>query len=348
MTNVSLDHISADYGATRVLKDFSLEIANGEFIALLGPSGCGKTTILKIIAGLLVPGSGDLRFDGRSVAGVPAEKRGAVMVFQKPLLFPYLTVAENIAFGLKMRGTSNNETKDRVAAALDLVQLRGYEARRPRELSGGQEQRVTLARALVTEPRVLLLDEPFSALDENLRAEMRTLVRDLQQRLRITTVFVTHDQHEAASLADRIALVLGGRLEQCGAPRDFYTAPQTAAAARFFGWKLIPGERRGRVFVTPLGDFTIDHEFAAEPVWMAFRPEGVRIRRADESGAGPETIEVSIRSVLDLGTRLRYRVTLPNQEDLEIEGSEMTNPGSQNPGAKIKLYLPATNLRFLS
>jgi ABC-type Fe3+/spermidine/putrescine transport system ATPase subunit len=348
MTKVSLDHISADYGATRVLKDFSLEIANGEFIALLGPSGCGKTTILKIIAGLLAPGSGDLCFDGRSVADIPAEKRGAVMVFQKPLLFPYLTVAENIAFGLKMRSESGTEIKRRVAAALDLVQLRGYESRRPRELSGGQEQRVTLARALVTEPRVLLLDEPFSALDENLRGEMRTLVRDLQQRLRITTVFVTHDQHEAASLADRIALVLGGRLEQCGAPRDFYTAPQTAAAARFFGWKLIPGERRGRVFVTPLGDFTIDPEYDGERGWMAFRPESVRLQPDHESGAGPNFIEGSIRSVLDLGTRIRYRLTLANGEDLEIKGSEMTDSAVHTPGSMIKLYLPSTGLRFLA
>jgi ABC-type Fe3+/spermidine/putrescine transport system ATPase subunit len=348
MTNVSLDQISADYGATRVLKDFSLEIAAGEFIALLGPSGCGKTTILKIIAGLLAPASGDLRFDGRSVEAVPAEKRGAVMVFQKPLLFPYLNVAENIAFGLKMRGESGAGIKRRVADALDLVQLRGYEARRPRELSGGQEQRVTLARALVTEPRVLLLDEPFSALDETLRAEMRALVRDLQRRLRITTVFVTHDQHEAASLADRIALVLGGRLEQCGAPRDFYTAPQTAAAARFFGWKLIPGERRGRVFVTPLGDFEIDHEFAAERGWMAFRPESLRLERDDESGAARNTIEAPVRSTLDLGTHLRYRLTLPNGEELEVALSEAAAPTVHPPGSLVKLHLPAAGIRFLS
>ncbi|HEY6400508.1 MAG TPA: ABC transporter ATP-binding protein, partial [Blastocatellia bacterium] len=194
MTAIRLDRLTVNYGATRALGDFTMAIDEAELVALLGPSGCGKTTVLKVVAGLLAPASGDVRFDGVSVLPVPAERRGAAMVFQKPLLFPHMTVAENVGFGLKMRRLKKDEIADRVAQALRLVKLEGYERRKPHELSGGQEQRVTLARALVTEPRALLLDEPFSALDENLRGEMRTLVRELQQRLRITTIFVTHDQ----------------------------------------------------------------------------------------------------------------------------------------------------------
>src|SRR5262245_32949348 len=225
MTALLLDRLTVNYGATRALGEFTLAARDAELIALLGPSGCGKSTALKVVAGLLTPANGDVFFDGVSVLKVPAERRGAAMVFQKPLLFPHLTVAENIGFGLKMRRLKKDEISARVAQALEWTQLEGYERRKPNELSGGQEQRVALARALVTEPRVLLLDEPFSALDENLRGEMRLLVRELQQRLRITTIFVTHDRREAMAVADRIALLLDGRIAQSGAPRDLLLNP---------------------------------------------------------------------------------------------------------------------------
>ncbi|MCA9784892.1 MAG: ABC transporter ATP-binding protein, partial [Candidatus Cloacimonetes bacterium] len=178
--------------------------------ALLGPSGCGKTTTMRMLAGLLQPSSGDIRFEGKSVMAVPPERRGAVMVFQKHLLFPHMSVAENIGFGLKMRGMGKAEIARRVGAMLALVQLPGYEKRRPHQLSGGQQQRVALARALVIEPTVLLLDEPLANLDANLRLEMRKLIRNLQQELNITTFFVTHDQEEAVMLADRVALMVDG------------------------------------------------------------------------------------------------------------------------------------------
>src|SRR5262245_57282401 len=246
MTALLLDRLTVNYGATRALSDLTLTINEAELVALLGPSGCGKTTVLKVVAGLLAPASGDVRFDGVSVLPIPAERRRATMVFQKPLLFPHMTVAENVGFGLKMRRMKKDEIAPRVAEALKMVKLEGYERRRPHELSGGQEQRVTLARALITEPRVLLLDEPFSALDENLRGEMRLLVRELQQRLRITTIFVTHDQREALAVADRIALLLDGRIEQFGEPRELLLNPYSARAARFFGWILLEGERKDR------------------------------------------------------------------------------------------------------
>lgn len=232
-TRVIIEQIVAGYSGAGVLREVSLAAEPGELVALLGPSGCGKTTLLRVVAGLHPPDSGEVRFGDSVVTNLPAERRGAVMVFQRPLLFPHLTVAGNVAFGLKVRGVPRATIDRRVAEALSMVRLDGFERRRPHELSGGQEQRVSLARALVTEPRVLLLDEPFSALDESLRTEMRTLLRDLQRRLEITTLFVTHDQREAAILADRVALLLDGRIVRVASPRDFYAAPATPEIARF-------------------------------------------------------------------------------------------------------------------
>jgi ABC-type Fe3+/spermidine/putrescine transport system ATPase subunit len=329
MTSVRLDRISAHYGAARVLDDITLAIETGELMALVGPSGCGKTTILKILAGLLTPSEGEVFFEDRLVTNVPAERRGAAMVFQKPLLFPYLSVGENVAFGLRMRNVARDETRQRVCKALEWVHLAGYESRRPSQLSGGQEQRVTLARALITQPKLLLLDEPFSALDESLRAGMRSLVRELQQRLRITTVFVTHDQMEAAAIADRIALVFDGRLEQCAAPRDFYTAPATLRAARFFGWTAI----------------------SAQQGTIAFRPESARIDEAinDASVSSGELFDVAVVSFLDLGTRLLLRVRFDTGQELELKLDPRTeNSPALSPGARIRLRVPHSGQRRFS
>ena len=320
-TRVTIQNVSARYGANQVLRELSLGIGAGELITLLGPSGCGKTTLLKILAGLLEPATGEIYFNDAKITGMPAERRGAVMVFQKPLLFPYLTVAENIAFGLKMRGLPATEIRDRVSEALRWVQLDGYEHRRPSELSGGQEQRVSLARALVTEPRVLLLDEPFSALDENLRGEMRLLVRELQQRLRITTVFVTHDQLEASVLADRIALLLEGKLEQVGRPRDFYTAPATVEVARFFGWQVV--QRGGSV--------------------MAFRPERARLSQSESS----ESVWTgTIVSIADLGMRIRYGVRLQGGAPVEVEEEAIDSTWNFVVGDRVRLELPPDGMRI--
>ncbi|MCX6586276.1 MAG: ABC transporter ATP-binding protein [Acidobacteria bacterium] len=238
MTLVELADIRAGYGA-EVLRGVTAAFGAGQLTALLGPSGCGKTTLLKVLAGLL-PAAGSVSFDGEEMGGVVAEKRQVAMVFQKPLLFPHLDVQGNVEFGLKMRGRAEDVTP--------MLALTGVEAlarRKVGELSGGQEQRVALARALVTRPRVLLLDEPFSALDEALRAQMRTLVRGLQRKLRTTTLFVTHDQEEASLVADQIVLLLDGKVEQAGTAAELYGQPATAAAARFFGWQLL---RDGRAF----------------------------------------------------------------------------------------------------
>ncbi len=341
MTALLLDRLSVNYGTTRALRDFSLAIQPTELIALLGPSGCGKTTVLKAVAGLLAPASGDVKFDGASVLSVPAEQRGATLVFQKPLLFPHLTVVENVGFGLKMRRMAKAEIADRVAQALQWVRLEGYERRKPHELSGGQEQRVALARALVTEPRVLLLDEPFSALDENLRGEMRSLVRELQQGLRITTVFVTHDQREAIAVADRIALLLDGRMEQCGVPRELLLNPASAQAARFFGWKLLAGERSGQIVQTRTGKLPLNETGQDGPCQMAFRPENVRLSKYTDD----RNLSGRLESLLDYGTSWQWRVRLETGDLVEIEQKHLLEEAQPQVGDRVNLILREDDLR---
>ncbi len=341
MTALLLDNLSVNYGATQALHKFTLAVNDNELVALLGPSGCGKTTVLKAVAGLLTPVSGDVRFDGASVLSTPAEQRGATLVFQKPLLFPHMTVVENVGFGLKMRRTAKAEIAARVAQALQWVRLAGYERRKPHELSGGQEQRVALARALVTEPRVLLLDEPFSALDENLRGEMRALVRELQQRLRITTIFVTHDQREALAVADRIALLLDGRLEQCGVPRELLLNPCSARAAQFFGWKLLVGERRGQQVQTAAGAITLTQSGPDGPCELAFRPENVTLTQSANDG----NLTGKLEALLDDGTRWQWRVRLPHDELLEIEQAHTSEENTPPIGAEVSFVLRANAIR---
>ncbi len=225
--------VRKSYGSHVALENLDLQIAPGEFLALLGPSGCGKTTLLRCIAGLVKPDAGDIRVDGQSLVSLPPYKRKLGMVFQSYALFPHMTVEQNIAFGLRERGTPAG--KARVQSALELVRMQGYGSHMPRQISGGQQQRIALARALITSPRILLLDEPLAALDAKLRKSMQVELRQLQRRLRITTIFVTHDQREALTMSDRVAVMHQGRIEQCTTPEEIYARPSTAAVANFIG-----------------------------------------------------------------------------------------------------------------
>ena len=317
------------------VQDLNLEIASGKITALLGPSGCGKTTTLKMIAGLLYPTRGDITFDGDSVLGIPPEKRGAAMVFQNYLLFPYMSVGENVGFGLRMRHVDKKIIKDKVAAMLDLVKLPGYEDRRPKQLSGGQQQRVALARALVIEPEVLLLDEPISNLDAHLRDEMRELILSIQRQTGITTIFVTHDQEEAVVLADTIALMFDGRLHQFDEPNTFYERPASARIARFFGgMNFLAGVKRGAQVETPLGLLEVNPQDVADgPVVITVRPENLKLGEQGEN-----MVEARIRSHVYVGTHSRFKVEAGEYE-FEIVG-EASSVQQFRDGDSLPLRFP--------
>lgn len=348
---IELKNIAASYGENLVLQDFSLSVSDGEFVALLGASGCGKTTALKVIAGLIEETSGEVWLDGHNITTVLAERREAAMVFQKPLLFPFLSVAENVAFGLKMRKMPKAEAHEKVAEALSLVKLDGFETRSATQLSGGQEQRVALARALVTNPRVLLLDEPFSALDAVLRIEMRNLIRDLQKRLQITTVFVTHDQEEAISIADRIALMDNGKLAQISAPKDFFISPATPNTARFFGWKLFDGTVRHNFIETSICNFDLvesPKKLSAEnKVLIGFHPTWARISLLEKTDSHKNHLSGKLEQIINLGAKLRVSVSLASGEFLEIETIEAPTIEFLTRleyGANINIIIPQASL----
>ena len=319
-----------------VVDGLDLTVPAGRLTALLGPSGCGKSTVLRAVSGLLEPAAGEIRLDGRSVRGVPAERRPVGLVFQKPLLFSHLSVLDNVAFGLRMRGVGARERRRRAAELLDLVELPGLGGRRVGQLSGGQEQRVALARALVLDPSVLLLDEPFSALDADLRERMRELVRRVQRELGITTLFVTHDQQEALDVADAVALLLDGRLEAHGPPARVWTDPPTLRAARFLGGvNEVPGELAGTVFTCALGHVEVAGG-ADGPGVLVVRPESVVV------GTGPFTAEVADS---------RFRGTHRTCE-LKLRGGvrlvARTGPAAgPEPGQTVRVGLPAADCRVL-
>lgn len=277
---LTLERLTLAYGDTTAVKDLDLQIGQGELIALLGPSGCGKTTTMRSIAGLLKPKSGAIRLDGNDITRVAANKRAVGLVFQSYALFPHLTVFENVAFGLRLKRIPKPELEKRVRDGLQSVGLSRFAERRPAELSGGQQQRVALARSMVMEPKVLLLDEPLSNLDARLRLEMRTELQRVQKESGITMIFVTHDQGEALALADRIVVMLDGRIEQIGTPEQIYNAPVSAFVADFVGFENIFAVEDGKLrtsqgLVAPTGTIP------AGTAGLAWRPTAVRL------GGGP-------------------------------------------------------------
>jgi putative spermidine/putrescine transport system ATP-binding protein len=316
---IRFEGVQRHYGSVAALAGLDLEIADGELVALLGPSGCGKTTALRILGGFDHPTAGRLLVDGKDITGIPANKRDMGMVFQSYSLFPNMDVRNNVAFGLRMRGQDKETRLKRADELLELVGLSENADRYAHQLSGGQQQRVAIARALAIEPKVLLLDEPLSALDARVRAQLRVEIRKLQQRLGITTLFVTHDQSEALSMADRVGVMNSGRLEQLDTPENVYHHPATAFAAEFVGaMNRLPGRVGDSGDVQVLGQrltaLNLEGRQPGAAVEALLRPEAVSIVQ-DAAGAG----EVTQRTFL--GSSLRLEVTLDGGQTVLVEAS---------------------------
>jgi putative spermidine/putrescine transport system ATP-binding protein len=324
---VSLQNLSRHFGQTRALDGLTLEIEPGELVALLGPSGCGKTTALRILAGFEIADSGSVTVNGRDVSHIPPAKRDMGMVFQSYSLFPNMSALDNVAFGLRMRKTAAPARRSRAAELLDLVGLADQAQQYPHQLSGGQQQRVALARALAIEPSVLLLDEPLSALDAKVRLQLREQIRALQQRLHTTTLFVTHDQEEALSMADRVGVMRSGRLEQLATPHELYARPATAFVAEFVGtMNRIPAEPDGDGRVRVLGGTVpIRGDRPDGPLDVLLRPEELRIA-AEPNGNGIVTIATFLGSLTRVSALLSGDVTV--QVDVPSTESAVLAPGT--------------------
>ncbi len=359
MQQASLEcrHISLAYGATPVLRDINLAIEPGEFFALLGPSGSGKSTLLRLIAGFNQHQSGALLVDGKDISGVPPHLRNIGMVFQNYALWPHMTVWDNVAFGLVERRESRDAIRRKVGAVLELVGLQDYGRRRPAQLSGGQQQRVALARTIVIEPRLLLLDEPLSNLDKNLRVQMREELKNLQRTLGLTTIFVTHDQEEAMTTADRMAVLDQGVLQQVGTAAGLYDYPQNRFVAGFVGTaNLLEGEVTAVAGETlefharGLGALTLALPATAPALGaaaLAFRPHQVSLCAQGEQGdAARLWLDGQVESAEFLGEFSRYRVRVG---DLALISDQPHCAGDTlfSPGTRVRLGLDPAQLRCL-
>jgi putative spermidine/putrescine transport system ATP-binding protein len=352
-TSVLLQDLSRSFGTTRALDGLSIEIAPGELVALLGPSGCGKTTALRIVAGFESADAGSVIIDGKDISSVPASRRDMGMVFQSYSLFPNMSALDNVAFGLRMRKLAPAGRRQRAGDLLDMVGLAPQAKQYPHQLSGGQQQRVALARALAIEPRVLLLDEPLSALDAKVRLQLREQIRTLQQRLGTTTLFVTHDQEEAPSMADRVGVMRQGKLEQIAAPDELYEDPATAFVAEFVGiMNRIPGELRGGGTVSALGGSVpvrgsrgsvgsagqspADAIGGDQAVDVLVRPEGLTMQVA-QNGNGIVTTRNFLGSVTRVG------VLLDGDVAVQID-KPSAEAAALAPGTSVSVSLPAQSV----
>ena len=353
MAYLDIQHLEKSFGANRVVKDFNLGIDQGEFVSLLGPSGCGKTTVLRMVAGFETPSSGKILIDGQNVTGQRPNQRNIGMVFQAYALFPNLTVAQNVGFGLKIAGVARAEIDKRVDEMLRMIGLPDLGGRYPFQLSGGQQQRVALARALAPRPRVLLLDEPLSALDAKIRVSLRNEIREIQKALGITTVFVTHDQEEALSMSDRVVVMNGGVAEQVGLPHEVYNRPSTRFVANFVGTLntfdaevVDAGAGLVRIGST---DFHLPNPVEANlqtggRVALALRPESLHLGRYP----GCETvIPAQILDVHFMGAIIRIRAQVGSQT-VSMDTFNRTDTPPPQPGAQTEVSFSARDFIILS
>ncbi|MFN5368305.1 MAG: ABC transporter ATP-binding protein [Roseiflexaceae bacterium] len=346
MSFLILDHVQKTFGTTVAVADMSLHVAQGEFISLLGPSGCGKTTTLRMIAGFETPSAGHIVLNGVDISHTPTNKRNIGMVFQSYALFPNMTVADNIGFGLRVSGTDRHTIASRVAEMLQLIDLVGYGQRYPHQLSGGQQQRVALARALARQPQILLLDEPLSALDAKIRDSLRQEIRTIQRQLGITTIYVTHDQQEAMALSDRIVVMSHGHVAQIGTPHDIYNTPQSTFVASFVGTL---NQLTATVIDTQQVQFADFHWQSARPitatpgetVTCAIRPELLRLGDTYHNHCHGE-----VRDVVFHGATIRIELTVATHTLIVDMFNDRTTPIPER-GSHLKVSFPDNALLVL-
>ncbi len=344
---IRIDHVSKDFGGFRAVDRIAVDIARGEFFSLLGASGCGKTTLLRMLAGFEVPSEGEIYIDSAAMSEVPPHQRPTNMVFQSYAIFPHLDVRANVAYGLRKEKLSRQEVDQRVHDALSMVKLEGYESRKSTELSGGQRQRVALARALIKRPKVLLLDEPLGALDKKLRDAMQLELRALQQSLGITFVFVTHDQEEALTMSDRIAVMSGGKVLQIATPRELYERPVNVEVASFIGqMNFFPGEISGEengaavIVAERLGTVKcrLDSSGGGKSIVVAVRPEKLHV--SAEKNGRDYALEGEIRNAAYLGDRSHYYVHVPGSDTpIAVSAQNADNTLSDRLQRETKVWL---------
>ncbi len=352
---VELRGLRKHFGEAIAVDGIDATIRAGEFFSLLGPSGCGKTTTLRMIGGFERPTAGEILLDGVDVAQTPPHKRNVHTVFQSYALFPHLSVTDNVGFGLRRRRTPKGEIKRLVAEALELVELGGYGERRPAQLSGGQQQRVALARALVLRPALLLLDEPLGALDAKIRRQLRIELKALQEEVGITFVFVTHDQEEALSMSDRVAVMSGGRIEQIGTPAEVYEDPATVFVADFLGVSNLMEAHAARVeggCAVTVGDYPLragcgDLE-ASGPVKVVARPERIELLSGESGAQRGNCLPGMVERTVYLGTSLQVMVRLATGVPLQVSITNTGDTGGYVQGTPVSVHIPVDALRVLA
>ncbi|MFF2323643.1 ABC transporter ATP-binding protein [Agrobacterium sp. NPDC058088] len=333
MSELEISNISKDYGASRALHPVSITVERGEFVTILGPSGCGKSTLLRILTGISQPSGGEIRLGGKRIDQAPPEARDIAMVFQSYALFPHMSVAKNLGFGLKMKKVAKDERARRIAHALEICNLTALVDRMPRQLSGGQQQRVALARAIVMQPSLLLFDEPLSNLDAKLRDTLRHELTELHRRIGATSLYVTHDQAEAMAMSDRIVVMNAGRVVEIGTPLELYRAPKHAFTAGFLGQtNLLPVSAEGEQAQLPWGQSVTLDRAAAGTVQISVRPENINIR-ADQAGVG------TVTAISFMGANALYTVEIGGRQ---IKVSQSGAETLIDAGQRVALQFPGS------